>query len=199
MNNELDKYFNNLIGEELKMSSKWDPKDKFYNFRLLQIDKRGRIGEHFFRDIFEKINLFNNYVDNSHGDWDLEADGLKIEVKTATLDTNDKFQHEGIKESKKWDVIAFLDITPNNLYVTFIYKNEFEFGILELNKNKIYGKVIVNGKSQNIHYRGKDSLNERATGAGYKVDLKLNDLIEVKTINDIKNLWKDMKERNKLK
>lgn len=186
-----------LINDEL-LKSKWKNTDKFINIKFLQIDQRGRVGEHFFKIIFEELNLLEKYVDNAHGDWDIEADNLKIEIKTASLDGSKKFQHEGVKESKKWDVIAFLDIAPNSLYITFIHKNDFEFGIEEnINgKKKIIGTVLVNGKKQNIHFRGKDNTSERATGAGYKVDFKESDLIKVTTIKDVENLFVGMKNKH---
>lgn len=186
-----------LIENEINKTF-WKSNDEFINMKMLSIDQRGRVGEHFFKNVFEELNLLDNYIDNAHGDWDIEAGGLKIEVKTATLDINKKFQHEGIKENKCWDVVAFLDITPNNFYVTFIYKDEFIFGIENKSKNNIYGTVNINNKIQNIHYRGKDTINERATGAGYKVDLKLIDLKECKTLKDIENAFNEMKKRNNL-
>ena len=38
-----------------------------------------------------------------------------------------------------------------------------------------------------LHNRGKDGTNKRATGAGYKCDFKLKEMIKIKTLNDIKN------------
>ena len=46
-----------------------------------------------------------------------------------------------------------------------------------------YGTVILNCNNVNMHCRGKDIGNERATGDGYKVDFKLNQLIKTNTIN----------------
>lgn len=144
------------------------------------------------------MNILDKYINNSHGDWDIEAFWLKIEIKTATLDVNNKFQHEGIKSNKEWDVIAFLDIAPNEFYVTFIHKDDFIFDIDKLdNKNKQikYGTVKLHNKIKNIHYRGKDSTEQRATGAGYKVDFKLSEVKLVKTIKDIENIFMEMKHK----
>lgn len=190
-----------LIHKELE-KSKWGLNDKFFKFKMLSIDQRGRVGEHFFCNIFNELNLLESYVDNAHGDWDLKAGGFKIEVKTASLDVNNKFQHEGVKSNKLWDVVAFLDITQNDFYVTFVFKDDFEFDIDTYNKKtkkpvkmgrvKLYDKVI------NIHYRGKDGTDDRATGAGYKVDFNLKDLKQTKTIKDIENLFNDMKRKHNL-
>ena len=114
------------------------------------------------------------------------------------MDVNNKFQHEGIKANKSWDVVAFLDISPNDFYVTFIHKNDFEFNI-DVTKNgciKKVGTVLLYDQKLNIHFRGKDGSGESATGVGYKVDFKLKDLKIVKTIKDIENLFLAMKAKN---
>ena len=189
-----------LINEELEKNL-WSSNDKFSDIKKLSIDQRGRVGEHFFELVFRELNILNKYVNNAHGDWDIEADGLKIEIKTATLDINRKFQHEGIKENKTWDVVAFLDIAPNEIYVSFIHKNNFTFGLNNFKNNESikHGEVWIYGKKQNIHFRGKDNTNRRATGAGYKVDFYQKDLKKVETIKDIENLFIAMKKEANLK
>lgn len=145
----LKEHILNLIKEEAK-NSKWNDDDLFYEIKNLSIDQRGRIGEYFFRDVFKELNMDVKYVDNDCGDYDLIVNDIKIEVKTATLDVNNKFQHEGIKNSNLWDVIAFLDISQNSFYVTFLSKDKFNF--YENNEH-----IILNNKKQNIHFRGKDN------------------------------------------
>lgn len=174
-------YLKTLIVEELgKSNSKWKSDDYFYLIRSLSIDQRGRIGEHFLKGIFKELNKEIKYDENGHGDWDIEVDGIKIEVKLATLDGNNKFQHEGIKKSKLYDAVCFVDIAPNNLYITFIKKEDFEF-------NDKKGTFKLNGVIKNAHYRGKDNTSKRATGAGYKVDFSKKELIETKTLKDFEN------------
>ena len=90
--------FQSLIEKELKNNKQHWQTGIFSGIKNLSIDQRGRIGEHFLRDIFEELNMKVHYIDNKHGDYDLEVNGYKIEVKLATLDVNDKFQHEGIKK-----------------------------------------------------------------------------------------------------
>ncbi len=174
-------YMIKLINKELD-KTRWKTTDLFNGIKRLSIDERGRIGEHFLRDIFQELNKNVEYFDNDHGDWDIIVDNKKIEVKLATLDVNNKFQHEGIKSSKLWDLIAFVDVAPNNLYITFIHKNKFVF-------NNEKGTFNLNGEIRNSHFRGKDNGNKRATGAGYKVDFPLSKLIETKTIKDLENAF----------
>ncbi|TPE57195.1 hypothetical protein FJO69_02160 [[Mycoplasma] falconis] len=180
-----------LIEEELKTSF-WSPADAYYKMKLLSIDQRGRIGEHFLRDVFTELNMNVEYIENGHGDFDLIVNGNKIEVKTATLDKFNKFQHEGIKNSKDWDAVAFVDIIPNDLYLTLIPHKDFNFDIFYTNKSgkpARRGTVKINDKIQNIHFRGKDNIDGNATGAGYKVDFSIKDLKITKTIKDIENIY----------
>ncbi|QNM93642.1 hypothetical protein H9M94_03550 [Mycoplasma sp. Pen4] len=170
----------------------WEKDDLFYEMKLLSIDQRGRVGEHFLRDVFQELNMNVEYINNAHGDFDLIVNNKRIEIKTATLDTNQKFQHEGIKDSDKWDAVAFLDIAPNQIYLTIIPKVSFRFNVSYINKNGVEskkGELNFLNISQNIHFRGKDGTNNRATGAGYKVDLKCSDLIPANTIKDIENIF----------
>lgn len=200
----LHDYLKNLMEKELQKNQIWNSDDFFFLMRQLTIDQRGRVGEYFFWNVFKELNFNVEYIDNSHGDYDLIVDGLKIEVKTATLDVNSKFQHEGIKESKKWDYVAFLDISPNHIYVTFIHNSLFTFGLKEWVEKtakkdayeKIYGTFFVNNIKYNCHFRGKDNQKQKATGAGYKVDFKKKDLILTKTIKDFENTFRKSIKRN---
>ena len=173
-----------LIQDELRLN-KWKPSDFFHDIKRLSIDQRGRVGEYFLRDVFIELNKNVTYIDNAHGDYDLEVDNIKIEVKTATLDNNNKFQHEGVKSSKLWDLVAFVDIAPNNLYITFIHKDQFNF-------NKEKATFVLHKEVRSAHYRGKDQGDKRATGAGYKVDFPLKKLIETKTIKDLENSFNNI-------
>lgn len=194
---DLHRIIVNTIEAELE-TTLWQETDLFYKIKYRSIDQRGRIGEHLFNMFFKEREI--EYVDNSHGDWDIVIDGLKIEIKTATLDVNQKFQHEGIKENKLWDVVAFLDIAPNNIYITFIHKDDFTFALTRITNSKQvqYGTVSLGNKILNIHCRGKDNTLERATGAGYKVDFKLHDLNEVSSIEEIILVFEEMKNRHGL-
>lgn len=191
----IHKHLIKLIEKEFDNSkSLWKIEDKFYRIKELSIDQRGRVGELFLKDIFKELNMKVDYVDNAHGDYDIIAEDIKIEVKLATLDVNKKFQHEGIKSNKLWDIVAFVDVAPENIYVTFINKYDFSFSDKK-------GTFILNGKERSSHYRGKDEVDKRATGAGYKVDFPKEELKETKTIKDFENSFheevKKLKEKSR--
>ena len=164
-NNEIDDIAIPILNKVFEEAQdKWlDPKGKYNKYRQLQIDKRGSFGERFFSQALSRIyfrRLSIEYKDGDQGDWDLKFNGVKFEIKTSSIDVNNKFQNEGIKENGDYDGILFLGVTPHKLYIKFILKQDIPF--------------------KNLHNREK-----RKTGRGHKWDLKLDDMIEVNSLDEI--------------
>lgn len=163
---ELDNIAIPLLNEILlEAQDKWqNPNSKYKLYRSLQIDKRGSFGERFFAQSLSKIykrRLKIEYNDGDQGDWDLKFNGLKFEIKTSSLDVNNKFQNERIKKGGDYDGILFLGVAPDELYIKFVKQCDINF--------------------DNLHNREKAK-----TGAGYKWDFKLHEMLQVKTLDDIK-------------
>jgi hypothetical protein len=166
MNNEIDNIAIPILNEVSKEAqNEWlDENSKYKLYRNLQIDKRGSFGERFFAQSLSSIyfrRLKLEYNDGDQGDWDLKFNNIKFEVKTSSIDINKKFQNEGIKPDGNYDGILFLGVTPNNLYIKFILKNDIPFNTL--------------------HDRKK-----RGTGSGVKWDFKEKDMIKITNLEDIK-------------
>jgi hypothetical protein len=166
-NNEIDAIATKILKEVLmEAQDKWlEPESKYKEYRSLQIDKRGSFGERFFSQVLSQIyyrRLKIEYKDGDQGDWDLKFNGVKFEIKTASIDVNNKFQNEGIKKDGDYDGVLFLGVTPNSLYIKFTLKQDIPFHVL--------------------HNR-----EERKTGRGYKWDFKLQEMIKVKSLQDIQN------------
>ena len=156
--NEIDEIAMPLLQQVLKEAqNQWlDPDSKYKDIRSLQIDKRGSFGERFFSQTLSKIyyrRLKIEYNDGDQGDWDLMFNGIKFEIKTASIDVNNKFQTGGIKQDGDYDAILFLGIKPNELYVKFVLKQNIPFDTL--------------------HNRRKNG-----TGSGYKWDFKEKDMVK---------------------
>ncbi len=152
---------------------------KFMKQRMIQIDKRGSVGERFFAETLLRLYPRRiEYKDGDQGDWDLKIGKMKFEIKTSSLDKNNKFQNEGLKRNGDYDGILFLGIAPNNLYIKFVRKTDINFDT----------QILVSDMGVvHLHNRGKDNLNKNATGAGYKCDFKITDMKEITKIDDIKN------------
>ncbi len=141
-----------------------DPSSKYREFRNLQIDKRGSFGERFFASVLTNIyirRLKVEYNDGDQGDWDLKFNNVKFEIKTSSLDVNSRFQNEGLKDNGDYQGVMFLGISPDQLYVKFMLKEDIPF--------------------KRLHNR-----ESAKTGKGYKMDFKMSDMIPVFTTEDIK-------------
>ena len=152
---------------------------KYHQQRMVQIDKRGSVGERFFAEALLKLYPKRiEYCDGDQGDWDLKINKMKFEIKTSTLGKDGrKFQNEGIKKDGDYYGILFLGIAPNKLYIRFIKQSDIDF------ENKT---LKIDNLKIKLHHRAKDNdLNAKATGAGYKLDLKIREMIEVNVLEDI--------------
>lgn len=153
---------------------------KFIDQRKIQIDKRGSVGERFFAQSLTYLYPRRiEYRDGDQGDWDLKIGHYKFEIKTSSLDKNGKFQNEGLKEHGDYNGVLFLGIAPNDIYVYCIKIENIDFNNKKINHN---GVVV------NLHNRGNDDNEHRATGAGFKCDLKPEQMTKIKTIDDLQRV-----------
>ncbi len=96
------------IEAEVDKMTKWKSHSTYARIRHLQFDKRGSFGERLLRDIFSKErNISLTYRDGDQGDWDIKINNIRIEEKTSSLDINNKFQNEHIKDTPNCDYICF--------------------------------------------------------------------------------------------
>ncbi|GLH60569.1 hypothetical protein HGD80_03405 [Paulownia witches'-broom phytoplasma] len=106
-----------------------------------------------------KQNGFRSFNDkDKNKDWDIKLENYRIELKTSTLDVNNKFQHEGIHKTNNYDLLVFLDIAPNKIFLKGMFYNEINF--------------------KKLHLRGGG--RKTATGTGYKYDYNLTKHLEEK-------------------
>jgi len=70
----------------------------------------------------------------------LKFNGIKFEIKTSSIDVNQKFQNEGIKKNGDYDGILFLGVTPNDLYIKFIKKEDIPFDTLHNREERKTGR-----------------------------------------------------------
>lgn len=110
---------------------------KYLKQRMIQIDKRGSVGERFFAEVLLRLYPRRiEYNDGDQGDWDLKINKIRFEIKTSTLGKDGKkFQNEAIKTDGEYDGILFLGIAPNNLYIR-LYKSKITSQSQRWNKPK---------------------------------------------------------------
>ena len=161
--NCIKEFLHEAISEGLKKESeKPDPHGwrggEFADGRNLQIDSRGDAGEHFVASVLRRMGKkveHDSGTDPKKKHWDLIADGVKLEVKTATLGmSKPSFQHEGVEKDRGYDGIVFVDIAPDDVYISFMAKRDITWG--RPHKRR-YGK----------HYKIDFRLRKRR-GGGFK-------------------------------
>lgn len=182
MNNKIsistffDEIYNETISN-LKKQPKFTKDDLYYKIQSLTNDAKGSFGQKFLVDGFKKNGYKSANDNDKNKDWDIKLENYRIEVKTATLDVNNKFQHEGVHKTANYDLLIFLDIAPNQIFVKGILYNDIDFS--------------------KLHQRG--SGRKIATGSGYKYDYTLKKHLEenneIVLLEDLKKHIENWKEK----
>jgi hypothetical protein len=133
----------------------------------LSIDERGQLGEEIIYDICKGNSRLNVIYDSSVTDaekgYDIIINDKKIEIKTATITSNSgMFQHEHLEAQRDYDFILFLDIAPNEVFLTLVKKEDVVW-------------KIKKGDANN----NKTAIHRRPNG-DYKCDFNIN---HIKTNN----------------
>lgn len=156
LENHAKEIIENLSRERSKI---WD-NSPLSGYKNLDIDKRGSFGERLIKDVMSPKVRRIEYNDGDQGDWDIKIENKKIEIKTSSIDKNNKFQNEGLKKDGDYDSIIFVGVEPNGINIKCAKKEEINF--------------------EDLHSR-----EERKTGTGSKWDLKKEDMQSVNSDSDI--------------
>ncbi len=162
----------------------------------LPIDIRGELGESIAALILRKhgcdVTGDDNITDAERG-YDLLSDGIKLEVKLATITTGSGgFQHENLHSQRDFDGILFIDIAPEEIFLTAAKKNDIIWKIKTSDNKNADGK------------KPKTKLTRRENGI-YKCDftikhIQANDIPkfrdfrtgEVKTTDDFYKIYQHL-------
>ncbi|WP_434414691.1 hypothetical protein JTY60_00460 [symbiont of Argiope bruennichi] len=138
----------------VKNASKNDKTIKIWKDTLFEYIKytnntnKGYLAEKFLEIIFSDLDYVVKKEDYKHTHYDLIVNGKKIEVKLATLDTNNNFQFNGLNPKYHFDLLFLLGVEPNDLWFILIKKEN-------INLNKL---VSMNPKSTTSY---KYTLNKK--------------------------------------
>ena len=126
-----------------KLPQKFDWNDSLYeDIQFLTIDERGQLGEDITVEILKdfkcKIDYDSSITEAVKG-WDFVSNGLKIEVKFATITIGTGlFQHENLHAQRDFDGILFIDVAPNEIYLTTVCKKDIIWKNLHRRPNGDY-------------------------------------------------------------
>ncbi len=151
----------------------------FAPIQQLTADGKGTVGERFVAEMLRKLGHdveHNQSTDRTKKGYDIMVDGkIKLEVKLATLGNHSNtFQHESIERNRDYDAIVFIDVGPDDVYITCAKKEDLPFS----------------SKSCKFTVKPK-MMHKRDTGSLYKWDFSLKDVENrrVRTLNDFSKIF----------
>lgn len=130
--------------------SKWDAAI-FSGIKTISNTKVGSVGQDFIERLCEKLGVAISFpvsTENkrlSQSPWDLEINGVKFELKTATEDVNGSFQFNHIRYHRKYEALMCLGVSPNKLYFNIWSKADVTTGKA--------GSLVSMEKSGNASYK----------------------------------------------
>jgi len=123
--------------------SGWEGGD-FAAAKLVEIDNRGDIGERIVVKMLRALGRDVSYQPGATSEdkgWDLICDDFSFEIKTATLGKDGvTFQHENIYKTRTYDGLIFVDIAPNDIYVSCFDKRAIDWRAIHRRKDSAFYK-----------------------------------------------------------
>jgi hypothetical protein len=141
----------------------------------LSNDERGKFGEELVNSIALKTNLpvvfeGDANTNNQDGVFDILINNQRCEVKLATLDVNNSFQHENLYADSVWDYVIFVDVVQQGIYFTILRYDEFNVN----EKHPIFGRKPSLRRSQSDKFKFDLSLKSMDRGLACGLTVKYN-------------------------
>ena len=141
----------------------------------LSNDERGKFGEELINSIATKTNLpvvfeGDSNINNQDGVFDILINNKRCEVKLATLDVNNSFQHENLYADSVWDYVIFVDVVQDGIYFTVMSYDEFNVN----ERHPIFNRKPTLRKSQSDKFKFDLSLKSMELGVNCGLTVKYN-------------------------
>lgn len=155
---------------ESKNHTKWDQGD-FIGIKSVSNTNVGNIGQKFIERICQFFEFENQFPLNkkqlraNQSPWDLKINGVTFEIKTATEDTNGKFQFNHIRYHREYQAVLCLGVSPNELYFGVWSKADVATGKA--------GKLVSMEKGANASYKLTKSKSELFTIDKFKEQISV--------------------------
>jgi len=131
-----------------------------------EITKVGDVGQEFIEELCNQLGLDCHFPLNKKGirakqsPWDIQINGIKFELKTASEDVSGAFQFNHIRYHRPYEGVICLGISPENIYFNIWSKAE-----------------IATGKAGNL------VTMEKGANASFKLTKKPNTLMPISTFS----------------
>lgn len=104
-------------------NQRWDI-GRFRAIKLLTPTEKGNIAEDFVEWLGQNIGFRTERPESRRGEWNVSIGGTTIEVKGATQDVNGMFQFNGIRLDYRYDLLAVVGISPDDVWLNIYTKGE---------------------------------------------------------------------------
>jgi hypothetical protein len=126
-----------------KPKAKFNWHDSLYEkIQFISLDDKGDVGEEITYDILKENGCDVKYKRGVTGEtigWDIKSNGIKIEVKLATITIGSGgFQHENLEAQRNFDAILFIDVAPDEIFLTAVKKEDIIWRKLHRRINGVY-------------------------------------------------------------
>ena len=116
-------------------TGKWGTGD-FADIARVEKGLRGEVGEDFVEGVLQQMGYTDaQRKDNRRGEYDITANGFRIEVKTASEDIHNSFQFNSIRHDVDYDFLFVVGIAPDNIYFRIYKKKDIPQNLPPMAKN----------------------------------------------------------------
>lgn len=132
----------------------------FGSIKILSNTAVGNIGQDFICNYATHLG-FNVKKPDVKTSWDIEIEGIKYELKTATEDVHGKFQFNHFRTHRSYDAAMCLGVSPDELYFYVISKD-----------NLLRQHLVSMERGANASYKWTRSKNDLWTISSFEEILK---------------------------
>lgn len=114
-------------------ASKWN-EATFEHIKRVSNTKVGEVGQDFIEKLCDDLSYECVFPLNKKGvrakqnPWDIQIDGVQLELKTATEDVSGSFQFNHIRYHRPYHGVLCLGVSPNDIYFDIWSKAEISTG-----------------------------------------------------------------------
>jgi len=132
------------IAEEKNIDEKWSNKP-LYPVKILANSSKGDLAEAFITELCKLLGFKVEGGTTRLGDYDLEINNKKFEVKMATEDLSGNFQFNHLRYDYTYDWVLCLGISPEEILFEIYSKSDMATGKA--------GKLVSMGRGQNSSFK----------------------------------------------
>ncbi len=132
------------IAKEKHVSGKWTGK-LLYPIKILANTSKGDLAEEFVMEYCKGLGFKVEDKTTRLGDYDLEIEHKKFEIKMATEDLIGNFQFNHLRYDYKYDFVLCLGVSPNTLLFEIYTKADIATGKA--------GSLVSMGRGQNSSFK----------------------------------------------